>query len=195
MDATLIASECVDSRLRGEHPGIMCKLDIEKAYDHVNWDFLLNILKQMGFGERWLKWIGFCIKTVRFSILVNGEPAGFFPSVRGLRQGDPLSPFHFILAMEGFNSTMRVAIQNSWLKGFRIGNQACEEMQICHLLYADDTVIFCEAKAEQLRFIRLILVVFEGVSGLALNWRKSSIFPIKEVRQIRSLANILGCKI
>ena len=57
MDATLIASECVDFRLKGNTPGVMCKLDIEKAYDHVNWDFLLNTLRQMGFGERWVAWI------------------------------------------------------------------------------------------------------------------------------------------
>lgn len=153
MDAALIASECVDTRIRGVDPGVMCKLDIEKAYDHVNWEFLINILRQMGFGERWLKWIEVCIKTVRFSILRNGEPAGFFPSERGLRQGDPLSPFLFILVMEGLDSMMRVAIQNSWLQGFKIGSSSGVDMQICHLLYADDTVIFCEAKEEQIRIV------------------------------------------
>lgn len=93
MDAALIASECVDSRLKGVEPGVMCKLDIEKAYDHVNWKFLLNTLRQMGFGEKWLGWIHFCISTVCFSVLVNGEPVGFFPSERGLRQG-PYPPFY-----------------------------------------------------------------------------------------------------
>ena len=88
----------------------------------------------MGFGEKWLKWIEFCIKTVRFSILVNGEPIGFFPSERGLRQGDPFSPFLFILAMEGLNSTVRVATQKNWLKGFKVGNQAGVDVQICHPL-------------------------------------------------------------
>ncbi|XP_049410708.1 uncharacterized protein LOC125873927 [Solanum stenotomum] len=87
LNAALIASECVDSRIKGETPGIMCKLDIEKAYDYVNWDFLINILRQMGFGEKWLKWIGFCIKTVRFSILINGEPAGFFSLRKGVEAG------------------------------------------------------------------------------------------------------------
>ena len=67
-------------------------------------------------------------------------------------------------------------------------------MQICHLLYADDTIILCEAKAEQVAFIRVTLVVFEAVSGLSINWRKSSIFPIKEVPQLQSLARILGVK-
>lgn len=64
MDDAFIASECVDSRLKGSDPGVMCKLDTEKAYDHVNWTFLLNTLKQMGFGDRWLGWIRFCISTV-----------------------------------------------------------------------------------------------------------------------------------
>ncbi|WMV42794.1 hypothetical protein MTR67_036179 [Solanum verrucosum] len=193
IDATRIPSECVDTRVKGDDPGIMCKLDIEKAYDHVNWGF--RILKQMGFGEKWLKWIDYCIKTVRFSILVNREPAGFFPSERGLRQGDPLSPFLFIVAMEGYNSMMRVVIQNNWLKGFKVSNSSGREMQICYLLYADDTIIFCDAKAEQVALIRMTLVVFEAVSGLSVNWRKNNIFPIKEVPQLQSLARISGCKV
>jgi len=69
----------------------------------------------MGFGNRWLSWIDFCIKTTRFSILVNGEPVGFFPAERGLRQGDPLSPFLFIIVMEGFDSLMRKALENNWI--------------------------------------------------------------------------------
>lgn len=69
----------------------------------------------MGFGEKWLKSIDYCIQIVRLSILINGEPACFLPSERGLKQGDPLSPFLFILAMEGYSSMMRVAIQNSWM--------------------------------------------------------------------------------
>lgn len=67
-------------------------------------------------------------------------------------------------------------------------------MQICHLIYADDTITSSEAKAEQVAFIRVTLVVFEAVSGLSINWRKSSIFPIKEVPQLQSLARILGVK-
>ncbi|KAF3625445.1 putative serine/threonine-protein kinase [Capsicum annuum] len=78
--------------------GLMCKLDIKKAFDHVNWDYLLNILKQMGFGDRWLKWISFCIKTIRFSILVNGEPVGFF-LLKGVSGKETLSPL-----MEGLGS-------------------------------------------------------------------------------------------
>lgn len=77
MDAALIANEVVDTRMKRKTPGRLCKLDIEKAYDHVNWNFLILILKDMGFGTKWLKWISFCIRTVKFYVLINGTPESF----------------------------------------------------------------------------------------------------------------------
>ena len=92
LDAVLIANEAVDSILRKNESRLLYKLDIEKAYDHINWDFLFQIMEKMGFDRKWISWIKWCTSIATFSVLVNGSPTGFFRSSRGLRQGDPLSP-------------------------------------------------------------------------------------------------------
>jgi len=96
----------------------LCKLDLEKAYDHVNWDFLIYMLQRCGFGERWREWIKFCFSTVKFFILVNGVPFGFFQSSRGIRQSDPLSPLLFVVVMEAFSRMLNAFMLQGLLSGF-----------------------------------------------------------------------------
>jgi hypothetical protein len=118
----LIANECLDSKLRSKELGVLCKLDMEKAYDHVNWKFLLYFLRKCGFGERWCSWIKHCISSTRFSVLINGVPSDFFGSSRGVRQGDPLSPFPFVLVMEAFSRMLEAFTSRGLISGFFVGS-------------------------------------------------------------------------
>ena len=81
LGAVLIANEAMDSTLRRKERGLICKLDIEKVYDHISWEFVLRVMERMGFGRRWLNWIKWCISKASFSILCNRSPIGFFKAL------------------------------------------------------------------------------------------------------------------
>jgi hypothetical protein len=191
----LIASESLDFRVKSREPGLLCKLDMEKAYDHVSWDFLLYMLRRCGFGQKWCSWIAFCISTASFSILINGSPAGFFNSSRGVRQGDPFSPFLFVIVMEAFSQMVKAMVEHGLFSGFVVGGRGSEKVHILHLLFADNTLIFTGASRVQVQIISNLLICFELVSGLKVNLAKSILVPVGEVRDIGVLAEILGCKV
>ena len=195
LDSVLIADECVDSRRKSRVPGVICKLDMEKAYDHVNWEALLYLLDRMGFGVKWCKWIHTCISTIQFSVLVNGSPADFFGSSRGLRQGDPLSPLLFLIMMEVFSRMLRRVEGVGLICGFNLEGRRDGGERVSHLLFANDTILFCDADVEQILHIRLLLLSFQTVIGLKVNVHKSEMVPIGEVVDVHALAEILGYRV
>ena len=169
LDSVLIANECIDSRLKSHVPSVVCKLDIEKAYDHVNWDALFYLLGRVGFGVKWRGWIKACITTVHFSIIVNGSLVGFLGSSCGLRQGDPLSPLLFVLIMEVLSRILKKTEECGLLSGFHVGPVNSIRVRISHMLFADDTILFCDASRDQLMSIRLALTCFQAVTSLKVN--------------------------
>ncbi|XP_026396605.1 uncharacterized protein LOC113291268 [Papaver somniferum] len=120
LDGILIANELIDSILKSKVPGLLCKIDFEKAFDHVNWKFLDNALEKMSYGSKRGRWVQCCVEHVRFSVLINGSSEGYFKSNKGIGQGDPLSPFLFLILGEAFSAMMCKAQEDGYLNGFRV---------------------------------------------------------------------------
>lgn len=154
---------------------VMLKLDIAKAYDQVNWSFLLQVLQRLGFSESWRNIIFNAISSPSFSVMLNGCTKSFFKASRGLRQGDPLSNFLFfifILTKEILSCMLSHEFILGRVKPFHpVGGSV-----ITHLLYADDILIFANGGKSSIRNLMVILRRYETLSGQLINPSKSSIF-------------------
>ena len=120
-DNILVAFELLHhmKRRKSRKTGHMAlKLDMSKAYDRLEWIFLQRIMEKMGFHRRWVGWIMECIKSVTYSVLINGEPKGHIVPTRGIRQGDPLSPYLFLLCLEGLNGLIEQVVSDRHVEGF-----------------------------------------------------------------------------
>ncbi|RVW91414.1 putative mitochondrial protein [Vitis vinifera] len=117
------------------------------------------------------------------------------PSSKGLRQGDPLSPYLFVMGMEVLSALIRRAIEGDFISGCNIWRGRRQTVNISHLLFADDTVVFCEAKKEYITHLSWILFWFEAASGLRINLAKSEILPVGEVEEVDEMAVELGCRV
>ena len=175
-DNILVAFETLHGlqKFNSDSSGYMAlKLDMSKAYDRVEWAFLKEIMRKMGFNERWISLTMICVKTVTYSVLVNGEPKGLIHPSRGIRQGDPLSPFLFLLCTKGLNGL----IKNAELKGDIHGFSLCRRgPKLTHLLFADDSLLFCRATVEECANVLNILEAYERASGQKVNRDKTALF-------------------
>jgi hypothetical protein len=149
------------------------KLDMSKAYDRVEWVFLEGIMLKLGFHPTWVSLVMACVKRVSYSVLINGEPKGFFYPSRGLRQGDPISPYLFLLCAEGLNALLARASQTKTIQGLAISRGG---PKLTHLFFADDSVLFCRANMHECNAIIDILKKYERASGQQVNQEKTTIF-------------------
>ncbi|XP_057251441.1 uncharacterized protein LOC130591711 [Beta vulgaris subsp. vulgaris] len=173
-DNILIAHEVFHSfsKKSGSEGWIAIKLDMEKAYDRLEWDYILVTLKKLGFCSQWVAWIRCCITTPSFSVLVNGIPGDRFTPSRGIRQGDPLSPYLFIICAELLARQLSAANDHrDKLIGVPIGKSG---VRIPFLTFADDTMIFARASDNSCSAIKLILDKYCSMSGQLVNFHKSA---------------------
>lgn len=150
----------------------MLKVDLQKAFDSINWDFVLNTLEALEFPSHFRKLVSQCITTTRFSVSVNGELCGYFKGTKGLRQGDPLSPYLFVIALEVFSQMLNVK--------FRAGDIGYHpntaDLEVTHLAFADDLMIFFDGEKNSLANIVDTMELFATWSGLRMNKEKTELF-------------------
>ncbi len=170
-DNILIANELVRNFHLSSGAAKAClKVDLRKAYDSVNRQFLFHTLKCLGFIETWILWIKACIGDPMVSILVNGSPVGFFQSQRGLRQGDPLAPYLFAIIMEAFIVLLEKAMIKGAFRSMKLG----VSIQISNFFFADDLLVFSKGDLQSLAAIQQVFQEFEALSGLSISQEKKS---------------------
>jgi hypothetical protein len=172
---------------------VLFKVDFEKAFDSVRWDFLLATMEKMRFSKKWRGWIRECLVSSRIFVLVNGSPTEEFSPSRGLRQGDPLSPFLFLIVAEGFNALIKQAKEEHLFTGIPIGS---ERIVVSHLQFADDTLLFCQNSDSNIWAIKSMLRLFELASGLKVNFHKSQVLLLNvDIARQEEVAHFLGCRL
>jgi hypothetical protein len=174
-DNILLAYESIHTIRKKHGKKGLCavKLDMHKAYDRVEWGFLEKIMMKMGFDQRWITLIITCVKSVKYKVRVNSMETEIFTPTRGLRQGDPLSPYLFHSVVEGLSSLLKGAESRGELHGVRVCRNA---PVISHLLFADDSLILMQANKENAEKLESLLDRYCANLGQKISDAKSNIF-------------------
>ncbi|GJT57077.1 RNA-directed DNA polymerase, eukaryota, reverse transcriptase zinc-binding domain protein [Tanacetum coccineum] len=192
LDGPFMLNEIVQWCKSKKKQSMIFKVDFEKAYDSVRWDFIDDILRRFGFGEKWCMWIQSCLHSSRGSVLVNGSPTKEFQFYKGLKQGDPLSPFLFILVMESLHVSFQRVVEAGLFSGIKLA----PSLQISHLFYADDAIFMGQWSQCNIDTITRVLEVFHRASGLRINMNKSKLLGISvDSSKVSQAAEKIGCMV
>jgi hypothetical protein len=193
LESVVIAHELVHHGHKNGDPGVIIKLDYEKAYDRVCWNFLFEVLESRGFDRKWIEWMKYLVKGGSVGVNLNGEESSYFKPGKGLRQGDPISPLLFNIVGDVLTRMLMKAERGGLIEGlmpeFREGG-------VISLQYADDTILFSTPDEQLLRNLKSTLVWFEKLSGMRINYHKSEIIPLHLSEEQIHVANLIfGCPI
>ncbi|GJV01931.1 RNA-directed DNA polymerase, eukaryota, reverse transcriptase zinc-binding domain protein [Tanacetum coccineum] len=192
LDGPFILNEVMHWCTIKKKQALIFKVDFEKAYDSVRWDFLDEVLQKFRFGNKWRMWIQSSLRSSRGFILVNGSPTEEFQLYRGLKQGDPLFPFLFILIMESLHLSFQRVVDASMFTGINLS----PSVNLSHMFYADDAVFIGHWNDSNINTLVNVLECFYRASGLRINMCKSKIMGIHvEGDLVKHAASKLGCLI
>eukprot|EP00253_Pinus_taeda_P004604 PITA_04604 len=191
-DGIILTHDIIHSLKQTKRPGMLLKIDLSKAFDSISWEYMQKILRAFGFASAWICWISNLISSTFFSILINGIPTSTFRPSGGIRQGDPLSPFLFVIMAEGLGRCINSAILSRNLKGITL-HQA---PTVSHQQFVDDNMIFGHSSIQEARTLNALLDNFSKASGALINKVKSQIFFFNtHPTTQRAIARILGFSI
>nr|AAT93994.1 hypothetical protein [Oryza sativa Japonica Group] len=192
LDRVVVIHETVRELHRRKLSGVILKIDFEKAYDKVKWPFLLQTLRMKGFSPRWISWIESFISGGSVAIKVNDDIGRFFQTKKGLRQGDPLSPILFNIIAD----MLAVMIQRANNAGQLVGLvHHLIDGGLSILQYADDIILFMEHDLEKACNLKMLLNVFEELSGLKINFHKSELYCFGEAQTAQDqYTNLFQCE-
>lgn len=169
MDGVLTLHEILHDAKTKKKDGMFLKLDFEKSYKKISWDFLFKTLEQRGFCETWCKWIKEVVSSGTLSVKANDMVRSYFKSGKGVRQGDPLSPLLFNLAADNLTKMIHKAQDNDLIKGL-VPEYLTHGIVV--LQYADDTILYMEDELETAQNMKLLLYTYEKMSGFKINFIK-----------------------
>ena len=186
-----VVHEIVHSVSSSQQLGVVLKLDYEKAYDRVSWDFLFEVLRTRGFSPTWIRWIELLVIKGSVEVNLNGEESSFFNPGKGLRQGDPISSLLFNLVVDVLTRMLAKAADQGLIRGVLTN---FTPNGIISLQCVVDTLIFSSSETSHLRYLKCCLGLFEQLSGIRINFHKSELILINlESEEAHIISHLFGC--